>query len=221
MEEITEEIAQDIDKILSDIQKKHEYEEYEKYEEVPQYQEEIDSLSKNNSKMRLAGAFRKMITQSARGLNYWRRWFIVSLLCLFIIGSSGFYFAFLKHMSNFNAGIFHFVLAVPAVWFAWFSAKQYSNLFKIVQDYAFKESIAMAFIGYRNEVASDEKMLNLLRKTAIENFSSNPVRLIIKYDEPVSPVHEVTQTLLKKINLDSLLKISKIVKNITYRKNLE
>ena len=214
MEKITEEIAEDVDKILSDIQKKHEYEE----ELQCQKKEEIDNLLENTSKIRLAGAFRNMIVQSARALSYWRKGFIFSLSFLLIIGLSGFYFTFLKRMSGFNAGIFHFVLAVPAVWFAWFSAKQYSSLFRIVQDYAFKESMAMAFVGYRDEVSSDEEMLNLLRKAAIENFASNPVRLIMKHDEPVSPVHAVTQTLLKKIDLDSLLKISRIVKNVTNRK---
>ena len=188
-------------------------------EHLRDQEKEIDRLLKGASKVGLARSFQEMRMKSAAGLRLWRAMLTVSIL--FLIAIPAFYLNFspiTKEWNNFNTGIFHFVLVTPIIWFVWFSAKQYSNLFKIGQDYAFKESTAMAFVGYRDEMGHDEEMLNLLRKAAIENFASNPVKLIMKHDEPVSPIHEIIQTVLKKADLDKLLEILRVFDKIISRK---
>ncbi len=52
--------------------------------------------------------------------------------------------------------------AAPAIWLGWFSARQIGILARIQQDYAYKASTAVAFEGYKKEVASanDEALSN-------------------------------------------------------------
>jgi hypothetical protein len=83
----------------------------------------------------------------------------------------------------------HFLLAAPIIWLTWFAARQFGLSVRIYEDYAFKESTAMALVAYRNEMAQDPDMLKLLQKSAIRNFAANPTRLIVKNADPASPAH--------------------------------
>lgn len=64
------------------------------------------------------------------------------------------------------------MLTGPTIWFTWFAAKQYGHTLRLIEDYAFKEAAALAFIGYRREMGDDDEMLQLLRETAIKNFGA-------------------------------------------------
>lgn len=70
-------------------------------------------------------------------------------------------------------------LAAPAIWLGWFAARQTGMLARIEQDYAYKASTAVAFEGYKKEVANanDEALSKQLLETAVSNFGENPVRL--------------------------------------------
>lgn len=72
--------------------------------------------------------------------------------------------------------------AAPAIWLGWFSARQIGMLARIQQDYAYKASTAVAFEGYKKEVASanDQELSKQLLETAVTNFGENPVRLYEK-----------------------------------------
>lgn len=70
------------------------------------------------------------------------------------------------------------MLTGPTIWFTWFAAKQYGHTLRLIEDYAFKEAAALAFIGYRREMGDDDEMLQLLRETAIKNFGAPPNKTI-------------------------------------------
>jgi hypothetical protein len=109
----------------------------------------------------------------------------------------------------------HFFLAAPAIWLTWFAARQYGHSSLIYEDYAFKESTAMAYGGYRDEMGQDPDMLKLLQKSAIQNFAADPTRLILKNADPVSPTHallEKSTKMLKQLNL--------LIKRLNRDKNL-
>lgn len=104
------------------------------------------------------------------------------------------------------------MLTGPAIWFAWFAAKQYGHTLRLIEDYAFKEAAALAFVGYRREMGDDDEMLKLLRETAIKNFGASPVRLLAK-DDAASPMHElVDKALSEKGFFDRFVELLKAIK---------
>ena len=100
----------------------------------------------------------------------------------------------------------------PAVWFTWFAARQYSFTMRLIEDYAFKEASALAFVGYKREMGDDAEMLKLLRESAIKNFGSSPTRMLSK-SEPSSPLHELVDKALENQGIfDKLLQLFKALK---------
>jgi hypothetical protein len=89
-------------------------------------------------------------------------------------------------------------LAAPAIWLGWLSARQIGILARIQQDYAYKASTAVAFEGYKKEVASanDQALSKQLLETAVTNFGENPVRL---YDKKSDDHGHPIETLVEKI----------------------
>lgn len=102
----------------------------------------------------------------------------------------------------------HVLLLGPGIWLTWFAARKHGQLSRLAEDYAFKEASALAFVGYRAEMGEDKEMLDLLRKTAIDNFGANPVR-VLSIDEPASPVHDALIRVLKKTSPDKLADVLK------------
>jgi hypothetical protein len=95
----------------------------------------------------------------------------------------------------------------PEVWLAWFAARQYGFTMRLIEDYAFKEASALAFVGYKREMGDDLEMLKLLRETAIKNFGASPTRMLSK-SESSSPIHEIDdKTLENKGIFDKLLQL--------------
>jgi len=90
-------------------------------------------------------------------------------------------------------GVFtRLLISGPFLWLSWFAVRQYSNNVKTIEDYAFKEASALAFVGYQNDMRDDLEMIKLLRESAIKNFSFPPSRLLGK-TEPVSPTHDLLE----------------------------
>lgn len=88
--------------------------------------------------------------------------------------------------------LFPISLISPIIWFTWFSVRQYSHNTVLIEDYAFKEASALAFVGYKKDMEDDLEMVKLLRESAIHNFSYAPSRLISKSDA-VSPLHDLIE----------------------------
>jgi hypothetical protein len=110
------------------------------------------------------------------------------------------------------AAIVRVLITGPAVWFTWFAARQYGFTIRLIEDYAFKEASALAFVGYKREMGDDSEMLKLLRETAIKNFGSSPTRMLSKSD-PSSPVHELVDRALENQGIfDKVLQLFKALK---------
>ncbi|WP_421242304.1 hypothetical protein [Aeromonas enteropelogenes] len=68
--------------------------------------------------------------------------------------------------------------SLPFIWGAWFSAKQYNNVNRLREDYAYKVAVAMAYHGYKDEATEiNSEMSGKLLENIIVNFAQNPVRL--------------------------------------------
>ena len=106
------------------------------------------------------------------------------------------------------------MLTGPAIWFTWFAAKQYGHTTRLIEDYAFKEAAALAFVGYKREMGDDDEMLKLLRETAIKNFGASPTRMLTKEDA-ASPIHELVDKALEDKGIfDRLIELLKAMKPV-------
>jgi len=103
------------------------------------------------------------------------------------------------------AFISRILIAGPLIWFTWFSARQFGRNVALIEDYAFKEASALAFVGYKKDMEDDLDMVKLLRESAIHNFANQPSRLITK-SEAASPLHDLIERALEDKNFDKVLK---------------
>ncbi len=112
--------------------------------------------------------------------------------------------------------IVRLLLSGPIIWLTWFSVKQFNSNVVLIEDYAFKEASAHAFVGYKEDISTDDEMVKLLTESAIKNFSYAPSRLITSNDS-ASPMHDLFESALKDKGLFDrlveLLRVSKPIKD--------
>lgn len=84
----------------------------------------------------------------------------------------------------------------PFLIVAYFASRQFSFLSRISADYSFKEATALAYEGYRNEVATDEELLKLLQTGAITHFGENPMHMLLKNDDSKSLTEETGKQII-------------------------
>lgn len=166
---------------------------------------EAQSLLEDANRLGLAGAF-KTRKEQLSGVGGW--W-----ITLFLLSVGGLSYLAYDSLLKVSGADWHFLLfrlpfSAPLVWLGWFSVKQYGYNRRLQEDYSFKVASAMSFQGYKNEVNADPELLKLLRHSAIENFSANPIRI---YDDPKnhgSPLHE----LLENVNETKFNRVIDLVK---------
>lgn len=108
-------------------------------------------------------------------------WFIAFFTCLSGLAIVGVVFVISAYSSEIKTVvelISKIAITFPLVWGAWFSAKQYSHVSQLREDYAYKVAVAMTYHGYKSEAADvNEEMSGKLLESIIAQFSDNPVRL--------------------------------------------
>jgi len=129
----------------------------------------------------------------------WGAMFIISLLGLVIFSQTNLLPEFKGTIISWPNILAKGLFTFPLVWMAWFSARQYSQISKLREDYAFKEATAMAFEGHRSAAREVDELLEYrLLECCIANMSSNPIRLLGDKLDPGSPVHEALDGLLDR-----------------------
>lgn len=91
----------------------------------------------------------------------------------------------------------------PMIWLGWFSAIQYGNVLRVQEDYAFKEASSKAFAGYRDyletmqaiQVSEGRSALSLLAASTIEILAREPLRILEKSAQDVSPTQAVVKAM--------------------------
>lgn len=180
---------------------------------------EAELVLEGNSKAGLAASFRTRRKSLETSQYIWTGAFALGILILIsiVLSTSTGYLSLPKFIDdngqvNTWAVIARILIAGPGVWFTWFAAKQYGFTLRLIEDYAFKEASALAFVGYKREMGEDEEMLKLLRETAIKNFGASPTRMLSKSD-PSSPVHELVDKALENQGVfEKLIQLFKALK---------
>lgn len=175
------------------------------FKEFEDRRNEISGLLENANKVGLARSFgekRKELTWTWRG---WAIAFLSGICGLLWIGLAELLPLLRAGTPDPVAVAVRFLVAAPLVWFTWFAARQYGHVLRVSEDYAFKEAAAMAFAGYRNEMGADADMLKLLQESAIRNFGANPAEMLLKRADAASPLNDVLEKALEKLEPKQLL----------------
>ncbi len=119
--------------------------------------DEAEKTLASTSQVALANAFntRKVILKKSQGS--WIKAFSLGLVCLFSFTIISIVFTDFYHLPAIvrNGGfddwgsLLRLLLATPIIWFTWFAVRQYGNNVALIEDYAFKEASALAFVGYK------------------------------------------------------------------------
>lgn len=166
---------------------------------------EIVGLLENANKVGLAKSFQDKRKSLQRAEWFWVACFAIGIIFLFCTGKG-----IVKEISvdaDFVLLSLKILASGPLIWGTWFSARQYGHALKMTEDYAFKEAAAMAYAGYRNEVAADPEMLKLLQKSAIGAYGENPSKILTGINEPASPLHELFGKIMEKANPKELAEL--------------
>ncbi len=162
--------------------------------------EKAEETLASTSQVALANSFKTRKTSLESVQFFWILSFAAGLLCLFAFTFNSIRYSDLYHLpaliNKDNGGfdawgvVLRVLLAGPIVWFTWFAGKQFANNVALIEDYAFKEASALAFVGYKKDMEDDIDMVKLLRESAIRNFAYPPSRLISSSDT-TSPMHDL------------------------------
>jgi len=174
------------------------------FKEFEGRRKEIAKLLEGANQAGLAASFQTRRQELDKRRRTWAVAFIGSIAFL-MLNASFLVFSVTGNDIYSIQSVVHLFLTAPLVWLAWFAARQYGFALRISEDYAFKEAAAMSFVGYRNEMATDEDMLQLLREYAIHNFGKNPADILVGSTDHSSPFHEALDKFLHKTKPDELM----------------
>lgn len=141
----------------------------------------VDGILKRTSQVGMAGAFQERHRALFIPMICWIVLFFVCLACLTWIGKMFVEFAFSSEVvvkTSTAEVISRLAITLPLIWGAWFSAKQYTHINQLREDYAYKVAIAMTYHGYKDEANNiHSDMSEKLLDSIVTQFSDNPVRL--------------------------------------------
>ncbi|HEX8979828.1 MAG TPA: hypothetical protein VF811_08990 [Parasulfuritortus sp.] len=182
--------------------------------EVESLREKAVSTLESTSKVALAASFSSRADELAKARKWWLGAFITGITAMLVATIAGLLGVlnlppvFQNNQLEFGSLLARAAVFGPLIWFTWFSVRQYGNTVKLIEDYAFKEASALAFVGYQREMGDDNRMIQLLRESAINNFGSQPTRIFEKSD-PASPLHELLDKALEKGAVDKFIELVK------------
>jgi len=186
--------------------------------EINKLKELATSTLESTSKVALAASFSERKDILGREQSFWRIASGVGVTVLSLVGLAlacgWLVLPPVVINSNVELGpiLTRFALIGPIVWFTWFSVRSLSTTNRLIEDYAFKEASALAFVGYQREMKDDAEMIKLLRESAIHNFGNQPTRIFEKND-PASPLHDLFARALDTGGIDKAVELIKALRS--------
>lgn len=179
---------------------------------------QIESLLPGATSAGLANAYRAMRKSFNKPVKQYSKLFYVSIAVLFVVAfvsvvdavwSNG---EFMKFVDVSDPKVFLSNLAhklpiiLPVLWLAIFASKRRSEAQRLQQEYAHKEALAKSYQSFKNQIDnlqsdSKEQLLEKLLTAAIDAVSSNASSTLDKKHGDNSPVHEVVEKVINKINI--------------------
>ncbi|MDP8051024.1 MULTISPECIES: hypothetical protein [Pasteurellaceae] len=145
--------------------------------------DDIQEIIEDANRASMAGSFKKQADNINAKMQWANGVLIGSLLLTAGISCWGFETSFNPTENTFNW--IHFfaksAISLPLLVLAWLKAKEYSYLFRLREDYAYKYSSAMAFEGYKKQIQEqDPELQHELLQIAVDNLGSKPTKVFDK-----------------------------------------
>lgn len=165
----------------------------------------IKSILPSAASAGLAAAFTSRITQLTFAKYIWLSVFVIALVGL-TYSASHILLVTLSVSKPWQEILYRVPIALPLVWMAWFSAIQYGNNSRLLEDYAFKKATSMAFVGYRDHMeylcdintAEGYSAMQLLAESTISVLRNEPLRIFGKASSDASPAFSIAETFTKR-----------------------
>ena len=118
-------------------------------EDNKSFQEQIQKTIEDANRHGMAGSFKKRKDELKFSLILWGVATIVSIGLLIFL-SSRLLMEFKKEDFEVSRVLSRLPIFASCIWLGWFCAKQYGFTSRIMEDYAYKYAVSMAFEGYKN-----------------------------------------------------------------------
>jgi hypothetical protein len=163
---------------------------------IDQANDKLNKALQDINRQALAGAFTHQVEKIKGERIVWVILFLASIAWLLGVGVYVTKDADPKNLFDWHNLLKGLPFIAPAIWLGWVSVRQAGTLSKIQQDYAYKAATAVAFEGYKREVAAanDEALSKQLLETTVRNFGENPIRIYSKADDHAMPIEQLLAT---------------------------
>lgn len=165
------------------------------------FQEEIQKTIEDANRHGMAGSFKKRKDELKWSLVLWGGATLVSIGLLIFL-SSRLLIEFKKEDFEMSRVLARLPIFASCVWLGWFCAKQYGFTSRIMEDYAYKYAVSMAFEGYKNSTKDIDPKLQLqLLEMTIMNISRNPLSIYETGSNHGTPIHELLNDIPRKFSV--------------------
>jgi predicted nucleic acid-binding Zn-ribbon protein len=168
-------------------------------------QELIQKTIEDANRAGMAGSFKKRKDELKWSMFFWQFLTIITLTGLIYLS-----FVLIKPLiadPNWEEIVVKLPIIASCVWLCWFSSKQYGFTARIREDYAYKYAVSMAFEGYKNAAREiNDDLLKKLLELTVMNISKNPISIFNTKNNHGSPINEIIDTALEKVNIKDIKK---------------
>jgi hypothetical protein len=182
---------------------------------ISQANEKLSKAIENANRQALAGAFSQQAIRIGWERIAWMAAFIASISWLLFVANkvaSGSSTTDPNQIFDWHNLIKGLPLAAPAIWLGWLSARSSGMLARIQHDYSYKAATAVAFEGYKKEVASDEALAKQLLETAVRNFGENPIRIYPTKEDHGHPMEALVEMIQDEKRFPKMIEMIKALK---------
>jgi hypothetical protein len=169
-------------------------------DENAKFQTEIQKTIEDANRLGMAGSFKNRKDELNGSLILWGIGTVLSIVLLIVLST-----IFLMQIKREDLEIGKVLLRLPifasCVWLGWFCAKQYGFTSRIMEDYAYKYAVSMAFEGYKNATKDIDPVLqSKLLDMTITNISANPISNYDSLTNHGTPFHEIAENIPKRLS---------------------
>ena len=142
----------------------------------------------------------------------WGSFFVVTIVCLIISGSSGIssiltaatagspdsWDQILRHLAS------RLPIVAPLVWLAIYAGRHYTLALRVEEEYSFKEAVSTSFEGYKKELANisgaEHPPIVTLCENVLQTLAQRPGRIYEGRQEDITPFSQFKSILEKTLD---------------------
>lgn len=161
----------------------------------------------NSNRVSMAASFKERQVQLNPSLKTWGVLFVVTILLSLVCAIC--LFARTTGSLTWSQFVLRIAVMSPLVWLGWYSARQYGFTVRLMEDYAYKYAVSVAYEGFKKAVGeTDPKLREALLELSMFNMANSPMRVFLQKNNGVKglPIEDAIEAL--KAKFDSVTKLT-------------